>query len=145
MKNLRIISSEMNAITGESFQITSFSQSLILLTLFFMTSLISCAEVKKAKDEAVLSNQSSEIIEDRLTVKTQENQNEERVSKELLINYLKKQELIADIKNYKLELTNEFFSINGKKQPKEIHAYILKNFVKRPEEHLQLTMSVSTD
>lgn len=136
----------MNATTGESFQITSFSQPLILLTLFFMTSLISCAEVKKAKDEAVLNNHSTEkTIDDSLYVKTQENKSEERVSKEPLVTYLKKEGLIADIKNYKLELTNEFFSINGKKQPKEIHAYILKNFVKRPEEHLQLTMSVSTD
>lgn len=67
------------------------------------------------------------------------------VSREKVIEYLQKSYLIKDPMNYKIKLTKDDLYIDGKKQPSNIHLHIIRNFVKNPDGHLEVTYKVSTD
>lgn len=68
-----------------------------------------------------------------------------RVSREKVIEYLQKLNLIEDPMNYKIKLTKDDLYIDGRKQPDKIHLHIIINFVQNPEGHLEVTYTVSTD
>ncbi|MEB2774594.1 hypothetical protein SYJ56_04710 [Algoriphagus sp. D3-2-R+10] len=147
MKNSQSTTPQLpSAMNISSFLFNSNFQFLILFFVCFLTSATSYAEVEISSGTELISMKS---LDDPIQVTfldiTQPDATEERISKEKMIQYLKKQGIITDPMNYKVQLTNEFISVNGHKQAKKIHEYIMKNFVKRPAEHLQFTMSITTD
>lgn len=142
MKDLEILSAKEKAILGKRTKFCCLPNQLFLYPLLLLLSFSTYAEVKEEVQIIFSSGipNGANLAEISIV-----NHQEERVSQKLLIEYLIKKELITDPKNYKLKLTNQFISINGRKQSKEIHEYVLKNFVKNPDEHLEVTITISTD
>ena len=142
MKDLEILTEKGKAIFGKRTKFCCLPNPLFLFPLLYLVSFSTYAEVKEEVQIIISSDIPNGVNRTEISIV---NHQEERVSQKLLIEYLIEKELINDTKNYKLKLTNQFTSINGRKQSREIHEYVLKNFVKNPDEHLEVTITISTD
>ena len=125
--------------------------SILSFTLLFMLPFnMSCKENKYApkndiETEYMSTTKVDSTIKNGKADSSNKGQGTARVSREKVIEYLKKLHLISDPMNYKIVLTNDELYIDSKRQPDDIHRHIMNNFVKNPTGHLEVSYIVSTD